>query len=95
MASVTADMGVLRKSEDDGKYEILLIKRKNEPYKDCWALPGGFMEMNETLAAYSETHTSGIGIANTFRKEIGSNLLADDLMSNILLKVSSAAVKVS
>lgn len=49
MASVTADMGVLRKAEDDGKYEILLIKRKNEPYKDCWALPGGFMEMNETL----------------------------------------------
>lgn len=48
MASVTADMGVLRKG-DDGKYEILLIKRKNEPYKDCWALPGGFMEMDETL----------------------------------------------
>ena len=48
MASVTADMGVLRKAED-GKFEILLIKRKNEPYKDCWALPGGFMEMNETL----------------------------------------------
>ena len=48
MASVTADMGCLRKSEN-GKHEILLIKRKNEPYKDCWALPGGFMEMNETL----------------------------------------------
>jgi 8-oxo-dGTP diphosphatase len=41
-------MGVLRKAED-GKFEILLIKRKNEPYKDCWALPGGFMEMGETL----------------------------------------------
>lgn len=48
MASVTADMGVLRRAED-GRFEILLIKRKNEPYKDCWALPGGFMEMNETL----------------------------------------------
>ena len=48
MASVTADMGVLRKAED-GRFEILLIKRKNEPYKDCWALPGGFMEMEETL----------------------------------------------
>ena len=48
MASVTADMGVLRKAED-GRFEILLIKRKNEPYKDCWALPGGFMEMDETL----------------------------------------------
>ncbi len=29
--------------------EALFIKRLNEPYKDCWALPGGFMEPNETL----------------------------------------------
>jgi len=28
---------------------VLLIKRKKEPYKDKWALPGGFIEMNETL----------------------------------------------
>ena len=49
------------------------------------------VKMNETLAAYSETHTSGLGIANAFRTEIGSPLLAQDLMSSILLKVSSAA----
>ena len=29
----------------------VLIKRKNEPFKDCWALPGGFIEENETLEA--------------------------------------------
>lgn len=29
--------------------QVLLIKRKNEPYKDCWALPGGFLNDNETL----------------------------------------------
>ena len=28
--------------------ELLLIKRKRDPYKDFWALPGGFLEMNET-----------------------------------------------
>jgi 8-oxo-dGTP diphosphatase len=27
---------------------ILVIKRKNEPQKDCWAFPGGYLECNET-----------------------------------------------
>lgn len=29
--------------------KILLIERKNSPFANCWALPGGFIEMNETL----------------------------------------------
>lgn len=28
---------------------ILLIKRKNEPFKDCWAFPGGFVDINEKI----------------------------------------------
>ncbi|NSW45574.1 MAG: NUDIX hydrolase [Bacteroidales bacterium] len=28
---------------------VLLIKRKNNPYKGMWAFPGGFMDMNEFL----------------------------------------------
>ena len=28
---------------------VLLVKRRNEPYKDCWAFPGGFMEIDEDL----------------------------------------------
>lgn len=43
---VTVDAVILRKKED---FELLLIKRKNEPYKDCWALPGGFVDENEDL----------------------------------------------
>lgn len=26
---------------------ILLVKRKNYPYKDCWALPGGFLDVGK------------------------------------------------
>ncbi len=29
--------------------QILLIKRKNQPYQDHWALPGGYLDQNETI----------------------------------------------
>ncbi|MFX1451680.1 MAG: NUDIX domain-containing protein [Promethearchaeota archaeon] len=31
------------------KDSIVLIKRKNPPFKDYWAIPGGFVELGETL----------------------------------------------
>ncbi len=31
------------------KAKILLIKRKKSPFKDMWALPGGFIEIDEEL----------------------------------------------
>jgi 8-oxo-dGTP diphosphatase len=40
---VTVDV-VLCKSNS-----ILLIKRLKDPYKNCWALPGGFVDENEDL----------------------------------------------
>ncbi len=33
---------------DKPNSSLLLIKRKNEPFKNRWALPGGFMEIDET-----------------------------------------------
>lgn len=44
--SVSADAVVFRKS--DNKIELLLIRRANAPFKGMWALPGGFMDMDET-----------------------------------------------
>jgi len=44
---VTVDILVLK--IQDRALKVLLIKRKHEPYVDCWALPGGFIEMNESL----------------------------------------------
>lgn len=29
---------------------IVLIQRRKDPYKDCWAIPGGFVEEGEILA---------------------------------------------
>lgn len=34
---------------DKGKVKILLIRRKNEPFKEMWALPGGALYNNETV----------------------------------------------
>ncbi|MDY0287165.1 MAG: NUDIX domain-containing protein, partial [Bacteroidales bacterium] len=34
--------------------DVLLIQRKNEPYKGKWALPGGFVEMDETCDRAAE-----------------------------------------
>lgn len=28
---------------------IIMVKRKYDPYKDYWALPGGFVELGETV----------------------------------------------
>ena len=35
--------------ENAGVYTLLLIQRKNDPFKDCWALPGGFVDKNEDI----------------------------------------------
>ena len=58
--SVTVDIVILTEIKED--YHVLLIKRKNDPYKDCWAIPGGYLDIpkewgeGETLqeAAYRE-----------------------------------------
>lgn len=44
--AVTVDCIVFYK-EDKNIY-FLLIKRKNDPYKDCWAFPGGFINIDES-----------------------------------------------
>ncbi len=44
---VTADAAVF--TFLDGRPHLLLIRRKIDPYKGRWALPGGFVEIEEDL----------------------------------------------
>jgi 8-oxo-dGTP diphosphatase len=42
---LTVDTVVIKNSN------VVLIKRKNQPYSGSWALPGGFVEYGETVEA--------------------------------------------
>jgi 8-oxo-dGTP diphosphatase len=63
--AVTADAVIFRLEEDE-TLEILLIERKNQPFQGLWALPGGFIDEQETLEqcvareVQEETGLSGI-----------------------------------
>ena len=43
---VTVDVVLIKETTPK---QILLIKRKNNPFQNCWALPGGFVDENEDL----------------------------------------------
>lgn len=58
--SLTVDAVVFMKEGDTLK--ILLIKRKNPPFENCWALPGGFVDMDETLE---------VAVARELKEETG------------------------
>ena len=47
--ALTVDAIVFRNNK--GVNEVLLIKRKNFPFEGMWALPGGFIDMDETCEA--------------------------------------------
>ena len=42
--SLTVDIFIF-----DENQNFILIKRKNDPYKGCWALPGGFVDYGECV----------------------------------------------
>ena len=47
--AVTVDLVVL--TVRDGALQALLVRRGEEPYAGCWALPGGFVRIEEDIAA--------------------------------------------
>jgi 8-oxo-dGTP diphosphatase len=49
--SVTVDVIILTQ---EPRPKVLLIRRKKEPFAGTWAIPGGFVDPGETLAAAAE-----------------------------------------
>ena len=56
---------------DDGELRVLLIQRDIDPFKNGWALPGGFVRENETLeqAAIRELEEE-TGVKNVYLEQL-------------------------
>lgn len=78
--SVTVDMIVFAvnsliseniRKNDEKELEVLLIQRKNHPYLHHWAIPGGFVDIDESLehAAKRELYEE-TGIENLYLEQL-------------------------
>ncbi|MBQ9832424.1 MAG: NUDIX hydrolase [Clostridia bacterium] len=73
--SVTVDMAVFTLIEMHGRKELalLLIKRRNHPSIGMYALPGGFVEMNETISdAAARELVEETGVTGLFFRQFGT-----------------------
>lgn len=79
--SVTTDVVILtiddekmlnKRKNSEVNLQVLLVKRKDHPYKGQWALPGGFIQMDESLVVSAkrelkeETNVSGVHIEQLY-----------------------------
>lgn len=56
---------------DEGDLKILLIQRGIEPFKGDWALPGGFVHLDETLEEAAERELKEeTGLENVFLEQL-------------------------
>lgn len=77
--AVAADVMICAKNDADG-WDVVLIRRKNPPYQGSWAIPGGFVEMDETVdtAAVREIkEEAGVDVENLKLLGIYSNPTRD------------------
>lgn len=69
--SVTVDMLILAMDKSFNGLKTLLIQRKNHPYIDSYALPGGFVEIDESAySAASRELEEETGLRNIYLEQL-------------------------
>ena len=69
--SVTTDLVVF--TVMDGALKVLLVKRGQQPFSGCWALPGGFVKMEESLeqaAARELEEETGVDAGDVYLEQL-------------------------
>lgn len=56
---------------DQGRLQVLLIKRSAEPFKDAWSLPGGLLAVDEMLEEAAVRKLAGeTGVSDVFLEQL-------------------------
>jgi len=94
-AALTVDCAVF--GIDDGDLKVLLIQRDLEPFKNRWALPGGFVHVDETLeqAALRELREE-TGLSKVYLEQLYTfGSLARDPRERVITVAYYALVKLT
>lgn len=68
---VAADVAVF--AFRDGAMNVLLVRRRYEPYESYWALPGGLLEPDETLEEAAERELrEETGVTDTYMEQLAT-----------------------
>ncbi len=68
---LTVDCVVFGLDFESNSLKLVLVKRGEEPFKDCWSLPGGFVYgQEETIEAARRTLAAKTGLTDVFLEQL-------------------------